>query len=51
MDANIRMTDPREHVNEEPRSDLFDLIMGVVGMGGLMTVIFFGMVIFKFLTE
>jgi hypothetical protein len=51
MDANIRMTDPREHVNEEPRNDFFDLIMGVVGMGGLMTVIFFGMVIFKFLTE
>ncbi|MDN4604610.1 MULTISPECIES: YqzM family protein [Paenibacillus] len=51
MDANVRINDPREHVNEEPRNDLFDLIAGVTGMAGLMTVIFFGMVIFKFLTE
>jgi hypothetical protein len=51
MDANVRISDPREHVNEEPRNDLFDLIVGVAGMSGLMTVIFFGMVIFKFITE
>lgn len=40
MDANVRISDPREHVNEEPRNDLFDLIAGVAGMAGLMTVIF-----------
>ncbi|CAH1201437.1 MULTISPECIES: YqzM family protein [Paenibacillus] len=51
MDTNVRISDPREHVNEEPRNDLFDLVAGVTGMFGLMTVIFFGMVIFKFLTE
>ncbi|MEK3704471.1 YqzM family protein [Paenibacillus sp. FSL R7-0198] len=51
MDANVRISDPREHVNEEPRNDFFDLVLGAVGMGGLMTVIFFGMVIFKFITE
>ncbi|MCM3785913.1 YqzM family protein [Neobacillus mesonae] len=50
MEPNIvRPYDPRSHVNEEPRNDFFDLIGGFVGMFVLMTVIFFGMVIIKFL--
>lgn len=41
--------DPRAHVNEEPRDDLGDLLNGFSGMFILMTVIFFGMVIVKFI--
>lgn len=49
MDANVRMNDPREHINEEPRNDFSDLMMGFLGMFGFMTIIFFGFVIIKFL--
>lgn len=51
MDANPHVNDPREHINEEPRNDLFDLMNGFFGMLTLMAIIFFGMVIFKFLTS
>lgn len=44
-----RAIDPRKHVNEEPRDDFFDLMVGFGLMAGLMTVIFFGMVIAKFM--
>lgn len=49
MDANVRMSDPREHINEEPRNDLQDLIYGTTGMLIFMAVIFFGMVIVKYI--
>ncbi|WP_211746511.1 YqzM family protein [Paenibacillus sp. Marseille-Q4541] len=45
----LRPYDPRSHQNEEPRNDLFDLMAGFGGMFLFMTVIFFGMVIIKFL--
>ncbi|GAA0136586.1 hypothetical protein YSY43_34270 [Paenibacillus sp. YSY-4.3] len=51
MDANTHVNDPREHINEEPRNDLFDLMNGFFGMLTVMAVIFFGMVIFKFLAS
>lgn len=41
--------DPRKHVNEEPRNDFFDLMFGFGAMTGFITVVFFGMVIAKFL--
>lgn len=28
MDVNAQVRDPREHVNEEPRNDLGDLMAG-----------------------
>ncbi|GMK42570.1 hypothetical protein PCCS19_56300 [Paenibacillus sp. CCS19] len=40
--------DPRAHVNEEPRDDLKDVVFGFGGMLGFMTIVFFGMVIIKF---
>ncbi|NJJ41151.1 YqzM family protein [Paenibacillus apii] len=49
MDTNVRTPDPREHVNEEPRNDLGDLVTGFFGMTTFMFVVFFGMVIIKFL--
>lgn len=49
MDVNAQVRDPREHVNEEPRNDLGDLMAGFFGMTGFMTVVFFGMVIIKFI--
>ncbi|MNW56185.1 hypothetical protein D3C74_338920 [compost metagenome] len=51
MDVHAQARDPREHVNEEPRNDLGDLLAGFFGMTGFMTVVFFGMVIIKFLSE
>ncbi|MBD8499093.1 YqzM family protein [Paenibacillus arenosi] len=39
--------DPRAHVNEEPRNDFSDTFMGFGVMFGIMTVVFFGMVIVK----
>jgi hypothetical protein len=53
MDVNVnaQVRDPREHINEEPRNDLGDLLVGFFGMTGFMTVVFFGMVIIKFLSE
>lgn len=49
MDVNTMVTDPREHVNEEPRNDLGDLMAGFFGMTAFMSVVFFGMVIVKFI--
>lgn len=49
MDVNVHSADPREHINEEPRNDFFDLMLGFGGMFGFMFVLFFGLVIFKFL--
>ncbi|GAB6991554.1 YqzM family protein [Paenibacillus pini] len=49
MDANVHANDPRKHVNEEPRNDLFDLMAGVGGMALFMTVLFAAMVIIKFI--
>ncbi|MCG7410523.1 YqzM family protein [Paenibacillus sp. ACRRX] len=46
-----RSIDPREHVMEEPRDDLFDVFTGFNVMLGFMTVVFFGMVIIKFIVS
>ncbi|GBG06561.1 MULTISPECIES: YqzM family protein [Paenibacillus] len=43
---NVR--DPREHVNEEPRDDLMDVVFGFGGMLGFMVVVFAVAVIVKF---
>lgn len=51
MEAKAQGRDPREHINEEPRNDLGDLLNGFFGMATLMSVIFFGMVIVKFIME
>ncbi|WP_148505262.1 YqzM family protein [Paenibacillus beijingensis] len=45
--ANVR--DPREHVNEEPRDDLGDLMMGAVGMSAFMIIVFAAAVVIKYL--
>ncbi|NMM51921.1 YqzM family protein [Paenibacillus aquistagni] len=44
-----KTVDPREHVNETPTDDLRDVMNGFGGMLGFMTLIFFGMVIIKFI--
>lgn len=49
MSAELKTRDPREHINEEPRNDLGDLMNGFFGMTTFMTLVFFGMVIIKFL--
>ncbi|WP_099458631.1 YqzM family protein [Paenibacillus crassostreae] len=49
MEANVHLQDPREHVNEEPRDDFGDLMAGFGGMFLFMAVLFFGMVIIKFI--
>ncbi|MNN73859.1 hypothetical protein D3C81_1900120 [compost metagenome] len=49
MDIDAKARDPREHINEEPRNDLGDLLTGFFGMTGFMTLVFFGMVIVKFI--
>ncbi|CAM3046879.1 YqzM family protein [Paenibacillus sediminis] len=48
MDVNVHLADPREHVNEEPRDDLGDLMTGFFGMAGFMFLIFLVMVLVKF---
>ncbi|GIO11112.1 hypothetical protein J19TS2_06670 [Cohnella xylanilytica] len=40
--------DPRKHINEEPRDDLHDLVVGFGGMAGFMFVVFAIAVIVKF---
>jgi hypothetical protein len=42
---NVR--DPRQHLNEEPRDDLKDVIVGFGVMLGFMTVVFAAAVIVK----
>ncbi|NMO95648.1 YqzM family protein [Paenibacillus lemnae] len=49
MDVNVHAVDPREHVNEEPRNDFFDLMLGFGGMFIFMFIVFFAMVIVKFI--
>lgn len=49
MDVHAEVRDPREHINEEPRNDFGDLMAGFFGMTGFMTILFFGMVIVKFI--
>lgn len=44
---NVR--DPRQHINEEPRNDLKDVIVGFGGMLGFMVVVFAAAVIVKFI--
>jgi len=50
MEANIKLStnDPREHVNEEIRNDFSDVLTGFNMMFGFMFLVFFGMVIIKF---
>ncbi|MFD0715206.1 YqzM family protein [Paenibacillus sp. GCM10027626] len=43
---NVR--DPREHVNEEPRNDFFDVAFGFAGFFGFMFIVFAAAVIIKF---
>jgi len=43
-----QVRDPREHINEEPRHDLMDVVFGFGGMLGVMTIIFAVAVIVKF---
>lgn len=42
---NVR--DPRQHINEEPRDDLKDVVVGFAVMLGFMTVVFAAAVIAK----
>ncbi len=51
MEAKVHFNDPREHLNEEPRDDLGDLMAGFGGMFLFMAVLFFGMVIIKFIVS
>lgn len=44
---NVR--DPREHINEEPRDDLKDVVFGFGGMLIFMVVVFAAAVIVKFI--
>jgi len=37
METNAK--DPRQHINEEPRDDFGDLMMGFGGMAGFMLLI------------
>jgi len=46
--AQYSVEDPRAHVNEEPRDDLRDVMFGFGGMLAFMTIVFFAMVIIKF---
>lgn len=41
------LKDPREHVNEEPRNDLFDLGFGFGSFFAVLTIIFVGMIVAK----
>ncbi|MCC3374601.1 YqzM family protein [Cohnella sp. REN36] len=40
--------DPRQHINEEPRDDLHDLVVGFGGMLGFMFIVFLIAVIVKY---
>lgn len=46
---DIPFVDPRKHINEEPRDDLFDLLIGFNAMTSFMFLLFGGMVIVKFM--
>ncbi|MBB6732509.1 YqzM family protein [Cohnella zeiphila] len=40
--------DPRKHINEEPRDDLNDLMVGFGGMSAFMFIVFLIAVIIKY---
>ncbi|WP_156922228.1 YqzM family protein [Cohnella thermotolerans] len=40
--------DPRKHINEEPRDDLHDLVVGFGGMSAFMFIVFLIAVIVKY---
>ena len=42
------VSDPREHLNEDPRDDLMDVAIGFGGFFGVLFVIFAAAVIIKF---
>lgn len=42
--------DPRKHINEEPRDDLHDLVVGFGGMSAFMFIVFLIAVIIKYAT-
>ncbi|ASS66654.1 MULTISPECIES: hypothetical protein [Paenibacillus] len=46
---SVNVRDPREHLNEEPRDDLMDLMVGFGGMLGFMTVAYIIMVVVKYI--
>ncbi|ALS26784.1 YqzM family protein [Paenibacillus cisolokensis] len=46
---NANVSDPRQHVNEEPRNDFLDLVVGFGGMATFMVVVFTVAVIVKFI--
>jgi len=46
-----KVIDPRQHVNEEPRDDLQDTVMGFGVMFGFMFVVFAIAVIVKFIID
>ncbi|MGG1312170.1 MULTISPECIES: YqzM family protein [Cohnella] len=46
---NANVQDPRLHVNEEPRNDLHDLVVGFSGMFGFMFVVFTIAVVVKYI--
>ncbi|WP_256759822.1 YqzM family protein [Cohnella sp. WQ 127256] len=43
------VTDPRQHINEEPRDDLMDTVIGFGAMFGFMFVVFTVAVVVKFI--
>lgn len=43
------VTDPRQHINEEPRNDFADVATGFAGMFGFMVVVFTAAVVVKFI--
>lgn len=49
--ANPNVTDPRQHINEEPRDDLMDTAFGFLGMFGFMFVVFTAAVVIKLLID
>jgi len=44
-----KIMDPRQHINEEPRDDLKDLVVGFGAMFSFMFVVFAAAVVIKFL--
>ena len=53
MEDTIKLStnDPTQHVNEEIRNDFSDVFNGFTFMFGFMFIVFFAMVIIKFLAS
>ena len=53
MEDTIKLStnDPTKHVNEEIRNDFSDVMNGFTFMFGFMFIVFFAMVIIKFLAS